>query len=72
VNGSFIYKRDRSLLGKSNEILVIGVDVGELNVRVEEELVFGDLFALAELKVYDSFGFLAQTWVSSHLLKNRK
>jgi hypothetical protein len=57
------------LLGEANEILVVGVYVGQLNVSVEEKLVFGDLLALAELKVDNSFGFLAQTWISSHLEK---
>ena len=46
------------LLGKSNEVLMVGVHVGELDIDIDEEIIFALLFSFPNVRVDDSLRLL--------------
>ena len=55
------------LLGKSNEILVVGVHVGQLTVNQHHDLVLAGGLLLPDVGRDDPLGLLPQSGVSVHL-----
>ncbi len=55
-------------LGESDEVLVVGVHVGDLDVDEQHELVLGLLLLFAHARVDDALRLLAQRRVPRHLV----
>ena len=62
-------KQVNILLGKSNEILVVGVHVGQLAINQHHDLVFAGGLLLPDVGGDDPLSFLPQSGVSVHLWK---
>ena len=58
------------LLGKSNEILVVGVHVGKLAVYQHHDLVLARLLFLTDVGGDDSLGLFSQAGIALHLTGN--
>lgn len=65
-------KKNKFILGKSDKVLVIRVDVGELDVRVDEQLILADTLTLTQLHVDDSLRLFAQSWIPGHLIESNQ
>jgi len=59
-------------LGEANEVLMIGVHIGQLKVNKQQDLFLAAMLALAHMCCDNTFGLLTQTWVSTHLFKDKK
>lgn len=61
-------KKNKFILGESDEVLVVRVDVGELDIRVDEQLILADTLALTQLHVDDALRLFTQSWIPGHLV----
>lgn len=55
------------LLGKTDEVLMVGVHVCKFAVIQEKNVLLAKLFTLSDMLCYDSFCFLLKSWVPGHL-----
>ena len=57
-------------LGKADEVLVVGVHVGELAVNQHDDLVLAGLLLLADVGSDDTLSLLSQKGIAIHLMTN--
>lgn len=57
------------VLGKANEIFVIGIHVSQLKINKQQDLLLAALFPLTHMCGNDALGFLPQAWIATHLSK---
>ena len=61
-----------NLLGKSDEVFVVGVHVRQLDVDQQQDLFFGFLFLAGYVPGYNSFCLFTKTGISCHLVKEKE